>query len=97
MPISMLPSLAARPESGDHLAQAGFWDHTRSSLFPKRVDFRITGFEACLAFTPVTACLLAASPYATLPIRGFDGFVAPSVAPIAAGWSDQLPGGSFTH
>ena len=60
-------------------------------------DKHITGLEACSAFTCVTACLLATSPYAMLSIRGFDGFVASTVAPIATGWSDQLPGGTCTH
>ena len=69
----------------------------RSSPFPKQVDSCITGFEACSAFTRVTACLLAASPYAMLSISCFDGFIAWAVAPIATGWSDQLPGGTCTH
>jgi len=54
-------------------------------------------FEACSAFTQVTACLLAESPIAILSIEGFDGFVTSTAAPIATGWSDQLPGGTRTH
>ena len=54
-------------------------------------------FEACSAFTRLTACSLAESPKATLYAEGFGGFVASSTAPIAAGWSDQLPGGKRTH
>ena len=51
-------------------------------------------FEACSAFTLVTACLLAESPYAILSIEGSDGFVTSTAAPIATGWSEQLPGGT---
>ena len=58
-----------------------------------RVGSHISRFEACSAFTHVTACLLAESPYAILSIEGFDGFVTSTAAPIATGWSDQLPGG----
>ena len=54
-------------------------------------------FEACSAFTHVTACMLAESPKAILFIEGFDGFVTSSAAPIATGWSDPLPGGNCTH
>jgi hypothetical protein len=28
---------------------------------------------------------------------GFDGFVTSAAAPIATGWSDQLPGGNRTR
>ncbi len=38
----------------------------RPSPFLRRVGFRITLFEACSAFTRVTACTLAESPKATL-------------------------------
>jgi len=54
-------------------------------------------FEACSAFTRVTACLHTGSPKAILSIEGFDGFVTSTAAPIASGWSDQLPGGTRTH
>jgi hypothetical protein len=35
--------------------------------------------------------------YMVLYTEGFDGFVTSTAAPIATGWNDQLPGGSFTH
>ena len=35
--------------------------------------------------------------YLTFYTRGFDGFVTSTIAPIATGWSDQLPGGIRTH
>ena len=52
-------------------------------------------FEACSAFTRVTACRLARSPCATLFIGGSGGFVASTAAPIATGWSDPVPGRVF--
>jgi hypothetical protein len=53
----------------------------------------INSFEACLAFTRVTTCRLAKSPYATLYTGGSDGFVISTAAPIAStGWSDPVPG-----
>jgi hypothetical protein len=54
----------------------------------RRVGSHIARFEACSAFTRVTACLLAGSPKATLCIEGFGGFVTSTAAPIATGWSD---------
>ncbi|MGA7048123.1 MAG: hypothetical protein WBY98_17805, partial [Candidatus Sulfotelmatobacter sp.] len=55
----------------------------------------ITFFEACSAFTHVTTCRLAKSPYATLYTGGSDGFVAFTAAPIATGWNDPVPGRVF--
>lgn len=54
-----------------------------------RIDFRITLFEACSAFTHVTACILAKSPKVTLYTRGFSRFVTSTTAPIATGWSES--------
>jgi len=75
----------------------GWSQHQRPSLLDCQVGFRIGLFEACSAFTHVTACMLAGSPEATLYIRGFSSFVTSTTAPIATGWSDQLPGGDCTH
>jgi hypothetical protein len=52
----------------------------------------IISFVACSAFTHVTTCRLAKSPHATLYTGGSGGFVASTAAPIAAGWSDPVPG-----
>src|ERR1017187_2975139 len=41
----------------------------------------IISFEACSAFTRVTTCRLAKSPYATLYTEGSGGFVASPAAP----------------
>ena len=64
----------------------------RPSPFQSRVGSRVTLFEACSAFTHVTACRLAESPMATLYLRGFGNFVTSIAAPMATGWSDQLAG-----
>lgn len=61
------------------------------------VGFHIARFGACSTFTRVPARRLAKSPEATLYTEGFDGFVTFSAAPIATGWSDQLPGGTYTY
>ena len=53
-----------------------------------RVGLRIDLFEACSAFTRVTACTLAGSPYVTRHIRGFSQFVTSLTAPTASGRSD---------
>ena len=79
-------------------------DETDSLVpFPRRrpsphyswVGSCITSFEACSAFTHVTTCRLAKSPYATLYTGGSGGFVASTAAPIATGWSDPVPGRAF--
>ena len=57
----------------------------------------IWSFEACSAFTHVSACMFAESPKAIRFIRGFDGFVTSSSAPTATGWNDPSPGGNCTH
>jgi hypothetical protein len=49
-----------------------------------RVGSHIAPFEACSAFTHVTACLLA-EPLLVLSIEGFGDFVAATAASIATG------------
>ena len=53
-----------------------------------RVGLRIVLFEACSAFTRVTACTLALSPIRDTLIEGFSYFVTSIAAPAASGWSD---------
>ncbi len=53
-------------------------------------------FEACSAFTHVSACLLAEPPERSVS-RGLDGFVTSSAAPVATGWSGSSPDGTCTH
>jgi len=56
--------------------------------YGSRVGLRIDLFEACSAFTPVTACTLALSPYfVTRLTEGFSHFVTSMTAPVASGWS----------
>jgi hypothetical protein len=56
--------------------------------YGSRVDLRIDLFEACSAFTYVTACTLALSPYVvTRFTEGFSQFVTSLTAPVASGWS----------
>src|ERR1700719_1947024 len=64
----------------------------RPSLVLGRVGSCVNIFEACSAFTHVTACTLAKSPLATLYTRGFSSFVASTAALIATGWSEPVPG-----
>ncbi len=52
-----------------------------------RVGLRIVLFEACSAFTRVTACTLARSPSRDPLSRGFSHFVTSMTAPVASGWS----------
>ena len=64
----------------------------------RRVGSCISTFEACSAFTHVTACVLAKSPKVTRFIGVLQEKSLPlSPAPTATGWNDQLPGGTFTH
>src|SRR6476646_5323467 len=53
----------------------------------RRVGLRIVRFEACSAFTRVTACTLAPSPIRDTLTRGFSHFVTSMTAPVASGWS----------
>ena len=57
-----------------------------------RVGFHIELFEACSAFTHVTACTFAKS-LRTFYIEGFSRFVASTTAPIATGWSESCRAG----
>src|ERR1700758_3076973 len=61
-----------------------------------RVGLRIVLFEACSAFTRVTACTLALSPIRDTHSEGFSYFVTSIAAPVASGWSVS-PGGTCTH
>src|SRR5499427_72532 len=58
----------------------------------RRVGLRIVLFEACSAFTRVTACTLALSPIRDTHSEGFSQFVTSLAAPAASGWSDRRVG-----
>src|SRR5207245_6348514 len=65
--------------------------------YGSRVGLRIDLFEACSAFTPVTACTLALSPYfVTRLTEGFSHFVTSMTAPITSGGSNRRVGLSPT-
>ena len=66
----------AHPSSGISLPRKG-----------SRVGLRIDLFEACSAFTRVTACTLALSPICDSLSEGFSHFVTSMTAPVASGWS----------
>jgi hypothetical protein len=53
---------------------------------------RIVLFEACSAFTRVTACTLALSPIRDTHSEGFSYFVTSIAAPVASGWSGRRVG-----
>ena len=57
-----------------------------------RVGLRIVLFEACSAFTRVTACTLALSPIRDTLTEGFSHFVSSMAAPVASGWSGRRVG-----
>src|SRR6266487_1443654 len=57
-----------------------------------RVGLRIVLFEACSAFTRVTACTLALSPLRDTLTEGFSHFVTSIAAPAASGWSVRRVG-----
>src|SRR6516164_5672826 len=57
-----------------------------------RVGLRIVLFEACSAFTRVTACTLALSPTRDTHSEGFSYFVTSIAAPAASGWSGRRVG-----
>src|SRR5262249_33926653 len=57
-----------------------------------RVGLRIVLFEACSAFTRVTASTLAPSPIRDTHSQGFSYFVTSIAAPVASGWSGRRVG-----
>ncbi len=83
--VYMLPPLPRRSGWAYYFARSP----NRVSLPRKghRVGLRIVLFEACSAFTRVTACTLARSPIRDPLSEGFSHFVASMTAPVASGWS----------
>src|SRR5467141_4137766 len=74
-----------------HSGWAHYFAHSpcRISLprYGSRVGLCIVLFEACSAFTRVTACTLAPSPIRDALSEGFSHFVTSIAAPVASGWS----------
>src|ERR1700738_1186437 len=74
-----------------HSGWAYYFAHSPSRIsLPRkgcRVGLCIVLFEACSAFTRVTACTLALSPIRDTHSEGFSYFVTSIAAPVASGWS----------
>ena len=87
-----LHAVATTPAGPMELIRSVLLHRRRPSPDYSWVGSCINSFEACSAFTRVTTCRLAKSPYATLYTGGSGGFVASTAAPIATGWSDPVPG-----
>ncbi|WP_437222472.1 hypothetical protein SH661x_002795 [Planctomicrobium sp. SH661] len=70
-----------------------------SAAFPVRLAGRLPhcGFRGLLGVHLRYGLNARGIANATLYIEGFDGFVTSTAAPIATGWSDQLPGGNCTR
>jgi len=72
-------------------------DRRRPSLLFRQIGSHVTRFEACSAFTRVTACVFAESPSdPSLEVLQSNS-LPPWTAPSATGWSNQSPGGVRTH
>src|ERR1700731_3100982 len=75
-----------------HSGWAYYFAHSPSRIsLPRkgcRVGLCIVLFEACSAFTRVTACTLALSPIRDTHSEGFSYFVTSIAAPVASGWSN---------
>jgi len=102
LPVLRQPSLCthavATTPAGLRDGVARLVPHYQPSPFYRRVGSCIWLFEACSAFTHVTACVLAKSPEVTRFTEVLqEKSLPPFPAPIATGWSDQLPGGNCTH
>src|SRR5712671_4945001 len=74
-----------------HSGWAHYFAHSPSRIslprYGSRVGLCIVLFEACSAFTRVTACTLAPSPIRDALSEGFSHFVTSIAAPVASGWS----------
>src|SRR5258705_8355160 len=74
-----------------HSGWAHSFAHSPSRIslprYGSRVGLCIVLFEACSAFTRVTACTLAPSPIRDALSEGFSHFVTSIAAPVASGWS----------
>jgi hypothetical protein len=90
VPFACMPSPLPR-QLGRKLFARNLPPH-RPSPSPRRVGTCIMIFEACSAFTHVTACTLAESSSRPFYIGGFSSFVASTAAPIATGWNEPVPG-----
>src|SRR5258705_5190639 len=81
----MLPPLPRRSGWAYYFARSP--NRVSLPLKGRRVGLPIVLFEACWAFTRVTACTLAPSPIRDALSEGFSHFVTSIAAPVASGWS----------
>jgi hypothetical protein len=88
---SYLHAVATTPAGSEEVVRSY---PSPSLAFPslRRVGTCIMVFEACSAFTHVTACMLAESPARFFYTGGFSGFVTSTTAPIATGWNEPVRG-----
>jgi hypothetical protein len=70
---------------------------TSAFPFPRRVGSCITLFEACSAFTRVTAYMLAESPLRPSPPKAPAASLPPPLLRLLPGGTNQLPGGTCTR
>ncbi|MEN8133191.1 MAG: hypothetical protein ABFS45_24030 [Pseudomonadota bacterium] len=63
----------------------------------RSVGIHIVLFEACSAFTARYGLCARRDAQRLVCLGSFDGFVTSTIVPIATGWNDLWPGGSFTH
>ena len=97
-PVASIPLLHAcrrhSPGGTGRCSRRSLPDPCQPSPNYRRVGLRIISFEACSAFTRVTARMVAESPLATRLIGVLQSMSLPSsTAPTATGWSDSCRAG----
>ncbi len=86
-------AVATTPAQRLGASSAHFPSRISLPRYGSRVGLHIVLFEACSAFTCVTACTLALPPYFVARLtEGFNRFVTSTVAPVASGWSRRRVG-----
>ena len=94
------PLLACRrqyPGRTDGTDSLVFSHQRRPSLECRRVGSCISGFEACTAFTIVTACMIAKSPSRPITPEASAASLPPLLLRLLPGGAIQFPGGIYTH
>jgi hypothetical protein len=86
-------AVATTPAQRLGASSARFPSRISLPRYGSQVGLHIVLFEACSAFTCVTACTLALPPYFVARLtEGFNRFVTSTVAPVASGWSRRRVG-----
>ena len=94
------PLLACRrhyPGKSDRTCSLVLSHRHRPSPKFRRVGSCITLFEACSAFTQVTACTLAESPLRPSTSEASAASLPPPLLRLLPGGTNQFPGGTFTR